>query len=179
MSDPIVLGAWVPAPARPPLCGADLALVPLDLLTQWRRCGMIADFLAGYVAYAFERRETAHSVLSTTVNELVENVAKFSADKREGGGVALRHQGDVVVVEACNLADAAAVARLGENLAELAAGDPGEVFARRVAERRGLGLALIAKDTRARMGATVTALAGGLSKVVLRAVIPAEEVEAS
>lgn len=178
MSEPIVLGAFPGAPATPALCSLEVELVPLDLLTQWRRCGMIADFVGDYMAYAFGRRDVARTALSTIVNELVENVAKFSADVRETGRVTLRHLGSVLVLEATNVADAPAVARLEAAVSELARGEPEQTFARCLEQRRGLGLALVAKDYRARVGATATPLGGGMSRILLRAVIAAEEVDA-
>ena len=55
--------------------------VPIDLVREWSRCGQTADYMARYLAYDFADRETAASVLSTVINELVENAAKFSTDK--------------------------------------------------------------------------------------------------
>ncbi len=163
--------------SAPPLCAVSTEIVPLDLLTQWRRCGMTSDFLAEYLSYAFERRDVARSILSTVANELVETVAKYGADKLAPARVSLAHHGEALVVEATNVADAAHVEILGADLAELAAEDPAAVFARRVAQRRGLGLALIANDYGATLGAAVTPSAGGLFAVRVTAALPAVEVE--
>ncbi len=177
MSDVKVLGTFWEAPARPPLCAVSLDLVPVDLLTQWRRCGMISDCFAEYLSYAFEHRDVARSILSTVVNELVENVAKFSADKLAPARLTLEHHGATLLVESRSVSDPVHVGRLEEELAELAAGDAAAVFARLLADRRGLGLALVASDYRAALGATVTPAGAGLSTVCLRAALPASEVE--
>ncbi len=177
MTDSRQLGRTWGVPARPPLCAIATEIVPLDLLTQWRRCGMISDCLADYLSYAFERRDVARSILSTVVNELVENVAKYSADKLVPARVALEHHGTTLLVESRSVASAVHVETLAEELAELAAGDAAAVFARRMGQRLGLGLALVASDYGASLGATVTPSGGGLSTVLVRAVLPAIEVE--
>lgn len=177
MSESSHFGATWSPPARAPLCEISTELVPVDLLTQWRRCGMISDCLAEYMSYAFDRREVARSILSTVVNELVENVAKYSADKLAPARVSLAHLGEKLLVESTSVASAEHVARLGEELVELAAEEAATVFARRMAQRRGLGLALVANDYGAALGATVTPSGGGLSTVCVRAFLPSIEVE--
>jgi len=177
MSESTSVGRVWAAPARPPLCAISVEVVPVDLLTQWRRCGMVSDSLADYMSYAFERRDVARSILSTVVNELVENVAKYSADKLAPARLSLEHHGASLVVSSRSVANAAHVGALVEELEELAAGSAAEVFARLVAQRRGLGLALVASDYGAALGATISPAGGGLSTVSLTAALPASEVE--
>ncbi|MCA9300779.1 MAG: hypothetical protein KDA28_17035, partial [Phycisphaerales bacterium] len=71
-----------------------LTLLPIDLIVQWRRCSVAADFLADYFSYLFEGRENAIHVLSTGLNEVIENLAKFSLDKRETVTVTVTHYGE-------------------------------------------------------------------------------------
>ncbi len=177
MSGTTTLGAPWQAPTRAPLCAISSEIVPVDLLTQWRRCGMISDCLADYMSYAFEHRAVARSILSTIVNELVENVAKYSADKLATARVALEHHGTTLVVESRNVAGPRHVETLGQVLAELASSEAAAVFARAIAQRRGLGLALIASDYGATLAATVAPTDGGLSIVTVRAILSASEVE--
>jgi hypothetical protein len=177
MSTVTVLGAF-PEPASEPLSAIELEVVPIDLVTEWRRCGMIADFMADYMVDGFERRDAARSVLSTVMNELVENAAKFSVDARAPARLAIRHHGEAVHLEIRNAAGEKHVRHLRALLPELAGGDATAVFRRRLEERLGLGLALLAKDYRATVGATVSAAGtGGNVTVCLRVVVSAAEVE--
>jgi hypothetical protein len=172
-----VLGAFHEAAAQP-LSAIEMEVVPIDLVTEWRRCGMIADFMADYMVYGFERRETARSVLSTVMNELVENAAKFSADARTPARASIRHHGEVVLLEIRNEASDKHVASLRELLPVLAQDDATTVFRQRLQDRRGLGLALLARDYRATVGATVEPSdAGGKATVCLRVAMSAAEVE--
>ena len=177
MSESTNLGVAWSAPARAPLCEISTEIVPVDLLAQWRRCGMLSDGLAEYLSYAFARREVARSILSTVVNELVENVAKYAADKLAPARISVAHLGEKLLVATTSVASAEHVERLGAELAELAAEDAAAVFARRMAQRLGLGLALVANDYGAAINATVTPSGGGLSTVCVRAVLPSVEVE--
>lgn len=177
MREEVVLGAF-PEPPSPPLSAIEMDVVPLDLVTEWRRCGMIADFMAEYMACASEKRETARSVLSTVVNELVENAAKFSADKHATAHVSIRHHGQFVHAEVRNDATDVNVERLRELLGDLARDGASAVFERRLDDRRGLGLALLARDYGATVGATVvSAVSEGRTAVCLRVALSAEEVE--
>ncbi len=178
MSTVTVLGAF-PEPPEPPLSAIEMEVQPLDLVTEWRRCGMIADFMAEYIVHGFELRETARSVLSTVMNELVENAAKFSADSRTPARASIRHHGQVVHLEIRNAATEAHVQRLGGLLAELAGGDANAVWRTRLEDRRGLGLAMLARDYGAIVGATtVVPEEGGRNLTVcLRVALSAAEVE--
>ena len=39
----------------PPLTSPSIAMPAMDFVVQWNRCGITADYLADYLAYAFER----------------------------------------------------------------------------------------------------------------------------
>ncbi len=177
MNSASILGAF-PDPPSPPLSAIEMEVVPIDLVSEWRRCGMVADFMADYMACGFEQRETARSVLSTVANELVENAAKFTADKRGVAHVSIRHHGDVVHAEVRNEATDAWVRELSEVLGDLAQDEASAVFRRRLEDRRGLGLALLARDYGARVGASISPSAkGGTTEVCLRVSLSAAEVE--
>ncbi|HEX9240849.1 MAG TPA: ATP-binding protein, partial [Anaeromyxobacter sp.] len=151
---------------------------PIDLVTEWRRCGIISDFAAAYLEWAFARRSTARSVVSTVVNELVENAAKFSVDNRVHTDVTIRHYGEILHAEVRNEAAEGHVARLTEVLEDLARDGAEAVFRRRIEGRSGLGLALIARDYNATVGARVTpGCTPGGKTVCLRVALSVQEVE--
>ena len=177
MSAVAVLGAF-PEPPESPLSAVEMEILPLDLVTEWRRCGMIADFMADYMVHAFEKRAVARSILSTVMNELVENAAKFSADSRTPARASIRHHGDFVHLETRNVAVEAHVERLRTLLRDLARGDPVAVWRARIEGRLGLGIAMLARDYGATIGATTTRAGdGGSYTVCLRVSVSAAEVE--
>ena len=177
MTSDSILGRF-PEPPGPALVTISVEVVPIDLVTEWRRCGILADFAAGYLEWAFSRRTAARSVVSTVVNELVENAAKFSADNRVHTHVTLHHYGEVVHAEVRNAASGEHVRRLAEILGALGREPPDAVFRRCVEGRLGLGLALIARDYHASVGARLApGRTAGESEVCLRVALSAQEVE--
>jgi hypothetical protein len=50
-----------------------------DFHTEWKRCNMVANYLADYTAYEYKRRELAENLFSTIINELLEAIARLAA----------------------------------------------------------------------------------------------------
>lgn len=144
-----------------------LELKPLDLIVQWRRCSITADFLADYLVYLFENRPNAQHILSTGLNELVENLAKFSADKRASVTLSVAHYGEHLRVETVNVARRPQVEALSARLNRMATEDPEDLFLEQLeytasSDRAasGLGLITIKKDYGARLGAVLEPVEG-------------------
>lgn len=98
-----VFGQFVdPAEAPPPLSHMHVQLLPLDMIVQWGRCGQTADYIASYLAYHFRDFSRAMNVLSTVLNELIENAVKFSADKMQPIHLAALFFGDTLLLQSTN-----------------------------------------------------------------------------
>ena len=144
-----------------PLSELSLSFVPLALVAEWARCSETADYVARYFAHDFDDRELAGNVLSTVVNELVENAVKFSSDKNVLAGLTVREYADVVQISTRNVASLAHATAFGEAVTRLARGDPEALFAERIASPpdtggAGIGLIMLRKDYAARIGVRVT-----------------------
>jgi hypothetical protein len=85
-----------------PLSEMVIRFVPLDLVIQWRRCGMIADFLADFLAYNFTHKDAVRNVISTVLNELLENAVKFSPEKSRRASLALSCIGESIRIQTNN-----------------------------------------------------------------------------
>lgn len=183
MSEPVVVGDFVDGAAGPAaLTGVELDLRALDFVAHWKRCGLTADWLAAYLAYDFEpaTRGAAVNVLSTAINELLENAAKWCADKRGPVRVAVRHHGDFVRIETQNVADERRSRAFRETLADLE-GDLDALFARRIEHQKepgasGVGLVILKKDYGARIGARFAVRPDGHWDVHVQLSLDAEEV---
>jgi hypothetical protein len=167
-----------------PLRELDVTFVPLDLIAEWTRCGETADYLACYLAHDFEHRETAAIVLSTIINELVENAAKFSADKRRPVRIVVRQFGDRIAIEATNSASRSQASTFRETVARIVAEDPEALFAERVAHPpdiggAGIGLIVLRKDYRASIDVQVESDPGPeeSTRVQVRVTVDNREVE--
>jgi hypothetical protein len=182
MKGAIVIGAFEDASADP-LSGVAVEMPALDLVAHWRRCGISADFLAGYMAYDFANRPVATNVLSTVINEVLENAAKFSADKRRQVRIAVTQHGDAVHVEATNTTGAERAEAFRRRLEEVLEGDPEELFQRHLEGAPsappgapGVGLVVLRKDYHAQLGARIAPTAEGLFEVTVQVRLSAQEV---
>ena len=180
----IVLGTIAQDPSGDALTGVAVEMPALDLVTQWRRCGLSADFLAGYMAYDFADRGVASNVLSTVINEILENAAKFSADKRRPVRILVQQLGEFVRIEATNTVHPERVERFRSRLVQVLEDDPEELFCRHLETAKdappgspGIGLVMLRKDYGATLGARIEPRGDGLFDVTVQVNIPAEEVE--
>lgn len=145
-----------------------LNVLPIDMIVQWRRCSIVADFLASYLSYLFENRQNAVNVLSSGINELVENLAKFAADKREPVSIVVSHYGEHLRVRTRNVARRAQAEALASRLTRMASMDAEELFLEQLEHTAsqdhrasGLGLITMKKDYKALLGAELTPVEGG------------------
>jgi hypothetical protein len=179
----IVIGKFED-PSVNPLSGVAVEMPALDLVAHWRRCGMSADFLAGYMAYDYANRPVATNVLSTVINEILENAAKFSADKRCQVRVAVTQHGDSVCVEASNTTSPDRAESFRKCLEEVLSVDAEELFRRHLESASsappgapGVGLVVLRKDYEAELGVRITPRADGLFEVTVQVRLSAEEVD--
>jgi hypothetical protein len=77
---------------------------PVDIMTKWQRCSLTADFIA-----QFELGMNTHpdnlNILSSIINELLENIIKFAKDKTETVCLRIAGAGDTLLLETINSAD--------------------------------------------------------------------------
>jgi hypothetical protein len=167
----------------PALTSVSLDLRALDLVTHWKRCGLSADWLAAFFAYDFElgKRRAAESVLATAINELIENAAKFCADKRAMVTLSVHQHGDFIRLETRNLADDARTTKLREAVDSLA-GDLDALFAKRIEQQdepgaSGVGLLILKKDYGARIGARLIEQSAGVWEVRMQVTLDVTDFE--
>jgi hypothetical protein len=167
----------------PALGSIAVELVPLDMIAHWHRCGATADWAAELLAYNFDNRATASNVLSTVINELLENAVKFSADKRRPIHLRAGQHGDRIVIETENAADEAQ-ARALETHVETLFADRGELFARLIeraaagdVDAPGVGLLVVRRDYGATLGVELSPLGTGEQLVRVRVALDADTLE--
>jgi len=157
---------------------ARLTLPAHDFQLDWRRFSLVANYLAEYSAYAFEQKDRAENLISSVFYELIERLASSS---RRDARMDIRFTASAgwLLFELRSSIGAEELGRLRELLAELQGGDRESQYRELLAadleteaNRRRLGLAMIAHDYHARLSGLLDA---GDGSVVLRALV--EEVE--
>lgn len=145
-----------------PITEVGLKFVPLDLIAHWRRTGITADFLANFLSYNFLDQKTAHSVVSTLLNELLENAVKFSADKHKRIHLNICHFGDRMTVETMNSADEEQTRHFDGVIQKILSNDAEKLFLDQIqhtaendTSASGLGLISMKKDFNAEYGVKI------------------------
>jgi len=134
-----------------------ISFLPLDLFDNWNRGGMLSDFTADYFRHNFPS-EAQFGLISTVVNELVENAVKFTANNSLPVGLTLKRAGDRVLIQATNSVPQNRCVPFMDVCRELFARDLDEVYIERMEkgkvdrEASRLGLLLIKKDYGAKLG---------------------------
>ena len=167
-----------------PLEELSVTFIPLDLVTEWARCGQTADYIARFLAYDFDNREHAGNVLSTVINELIENAVKFSTDKSQPAEIFVRQFGDYVSIITRNSTSEAQAASFRETAERIVAGDPESLFAEQILHPpetggAGIGLIMLRKDYDAQLNVRIGSHDGraGLRIVHVELTVSNREVE--
>ena len=79
-----------------------IALLPIDIFDHWDRCGDIADFVATYFQYNFQQ-PASQNIISTVVNELIENAVKYSRNKSSAIQLEVRKRQEHLLLRVSNL----------------------------------------------------------------------------
>lgn len=134
-----------------------ITMLPLDLFDSWQRGSLVSDFLADYFRPNYGSEEE-HGLISTVVNELVENAAKFSANNSLPIDVTLKKHPGGLLVRTVNSVPHHRCKPFMDVCAELYRKNLDELYIARIEhdvedrEASGLGLLLIRKDYSSRLG---------------------------
>ena len=158
---------------------ARLTLPANDLLLDWRRFSLVANYLGEYSAYHFEQKDRAENLISSVFYELIERLAGSS--RREARlDIRFTAFAEWLLFELHSSFPAEELARIRELLAELQGGDQEGYYRRLLAadleaegNRHKLGLAMVAHDYHARLSGLLDA---GDGSVVLRALVGEQEI---
>lgn len=89
----------------------EIHLKPIDLMTYWKRIGVLSDFIGYFYGYSYQPEYSAEewkkrsseivNSISTVFNELLENAAKYSFDKKSDIDISLVQRGKAfeIIVE--------------------------------------------------------------------------------
>lgn len=164
--------------AGAPLSRVEFRFLPVDFLTHWNRCGLSANFLAEFQSYDYENRTRLINIISTVMNELVENAIKFSAKGREEVRVCVSNFSSDIEIEISNVSEGKHAQHLSKMVSQIQETDPEELFLNQIvasaeshADESGLGLITICKDFGARVEFNCEALDNGNLHIVTLKVI--------
>lgn len=135
-----------------------ISLLPLDIFDFWERCGQFSDFVADYFRHNFADQPGCKNLISTVINELVENSVKYSKNKSQPIELIVRKRGHRLVISITNSVPRHQKERFSSICHELFERDLDDLYVERVqsasdnATYSGLGLILLKKDYNAQLG---------------------------
>ncbi|TGN17325.1 slr1658 superfamily regulator [Leptospira idonii] len=159
-------------------------LKPLDLMAHWRRIGILSDFIGYFYGFSFvsdsgttpEAMKSSEIVnsISTVFNELLENAAKYSFDKKADIDIDLIHRGNAFEMVVINRTNDKSLATYEINLKEIfEAQDLDELYIQKLElnendpHHSGIGLVMILKDYPIEMEVIIEN-SGDISKITSR-----------
>ncbi|MDF3819720.1 DUF6272 family protein [Leptospira sp. 96542] len=141
----------------------EIHLKPLDLMKYWRRIGILSDFIGYFYGFSFlpevptESQDMRNSEIvnsiSTVFNELLENAAKYSYDKKADIDICLINRGVAFEMIVKNRTNETNVAAYEESLKEIfSAPNLEELYIEKLETNEndphhsGIGLIMVLKD---------------------------------
>ncbi|WCL50315.1 slr1658 superfamily regulator [Leptospira sp. GIMC2001] len=87
----------------PPESHIYLRLQPIDMMSQWKRIGLVSDFTADFFANNQSLSDYVRNSVSTVVNELIENAAKFAKPRNGLIDLDLKYYSTIIKIEVRNV----------------------------------------------------------------------------
>ena len=134
-----------------------LAFLPLDIFDSWERAGSLSDFIADYFAPYFQS-ESAHNLISTIFNELIENAVKFSHNNSQPIDIVVKKRNNNLLAKITNSIPRHRKEAFIEICRELFQKDLDKLYLQKIEEgmsdnkKSGIGLILIKKDYNIKIG---------------------------
>ncbi|HRP69482.1 MAG TPA: histidine kinase [Turneriella sp.] len=157
MAKEVILGEFNKiADTMPAESQAKFEFHPIDLMTHWKRCGLLADFIGAFYSFGnpprIDKDENMLMNLSTVVNELIENAAKFSR-QRAPVSIQLKHYSSILQIEVTNQTVHTVAQNFQKIANKLLSENIEELYFKSLEERdendnktSGIGLMMILKD---------------------------------
>ncbi len=128
-----------------------LTFLPLDFFDNWERGSLLSNFAADYFRHNFPT-EREHNLISTVLNELIENAVKFSKNKSTPVEITMKKRKTSLLVKACNSLPRHQRDRFVRICEELFERDLDSLYVKRIESdvddphASGIGLILVKKD---------------------------------
>jgi len=134
-----------------------LTFLPLDIFDSWERAGSLSDFIADYFGPYFHS-ESAHNLISTIFNELIENAVKFSRNNSQPIDIVVKKRNNDLLAKITNSIPRQRKKAFIEICRELFQKDLDKLYLQKIEEgmgntrKSGIGLILIKKDYNIKIG---------------------------
>jgi hypothetical protein len=169
MDEEVILGYYdIISEALPAEGRVNIKVKPVDMVTYWKRCGMLADFVAAFYSTAMDNSELLENSISTIFNELMENAVKCSVKRDSEVNINLKLYDTVLKIEIENVTTQYHYNILKGHMQNLLTNDDLEsVYYKTLSEKidptsegSGIGILLLMKDYPTKIGAKLNIVNG-------------------
>jgi len=128
-----------------------LSFIPLDIFDNWTRASSLSDFIAEYFGSYFGN-ESSHNLISTVINEFIENAVKFTKNNSQPIVVIVKKRDNDLICRITNSIPKHRKTAFIEICKELFSEDLDQLFLDKIIEgsnnktESGIGLILVKKD---------------------------------
>lgn len=133
--------------------------LPLAIMNKWNRCGLTSNFLANYQSATFPQPEKTSSLLSTIINELIENAIKYSSSADKQITVIIKHFQNTIQIKTINFAEEETTQKLKTYIQKLSENSHEYLFLSQLEENSqrednhsGIGLLTLINDHNLKIG---------------------------
>jgi hypothetical protein len=130
-----------------------------DFTLDWRRCNLVANYVAEYVSYYFDQRDRAENLVSSVLYELMEHLVSSARDET-AVDVGFSTAGEWLVFEISFFMPPEEQSRLKELLGEINTRDIDSYYMEvlengpeKAGPKNAMGIVMIAHDYRAHLSA--------------------------
>ncbi|MBM9579122.1 ATP-binding protein [Leptospira sp. 201903070] len=184
MSYPVKYGHYNLIPdSLPSESEFSLKLRPMDLRVQWKRCSLTADYISNFCSFPEKLDPDSSNTISIVLNELIENAAKFSKDRKGEILLELKYYSEILKIEIKNSMDEISKNKLENSISVLLNRNSDEIYLNKLKEssskevNSGIGLLLLSKDFPVRLGFLINEVSFGIYEITVRAYLDLNEVE--
>ena len=108
---------------------------PIEHIQDWNKCSLIANFFAEYQAESYpDKKAEVISILSTIINELLENAIKFSHNTAHLLKITLKKSSNSIIIETENITDNKHKNKLQKTLQDIKSTDPEKILLEKITQ---------------------------------------------
>ena len=143
------------------LSAVECTFSPIDFISDWNRAGLTANYLANFQGLNFKRKEKIINILSTVINELIENTIKFSANIHNNVSIIVTNYGHNISISTVNSCYPRQAKQFEAFIQDLLSKEPESFFLSRIMDNSStpessqIGLITLKKDFKANIGAKI------------------------
>ncbi len=154
-----------------------LIVKPIDMVTYWRRCGSLSNFVANFYRNPYNVDALDENLISTIFNELIENAAKYSTKRDSDIYIEVKMYNTILKMQVQNVCNQKNFEALKKSMGKLLDSDYNldDLYMKRMMEKSsadkdsGIGLLMLLKDFPVKVGVKLSSSEDGSYQVCVQA----------